>query len=674
MRVTFLFLLAGLLSGSLYAMQKPYDFGDVPKEQLKKDVYAIDSTAGAVILFDIGESYVDTDLKVRFKRHVRIKILSDEGLQQGDVSIGFREDDPAQEVRDLDVVTYNLGVDGKIKKQELGRKEAYEEKSSDNWMYMKFSVPGLQKGSVFEYRYEIVSESPLDLKGWQFQKEIPVLWSEYKARIPQWFDYLTLVRSFYPLEKTDQSTFHGKARLRISSTQGPSGMGGVVQRRGERTALVDYDGTQYEWAMKNIPAIVDDPYINSATDYAAKVMLQLNRLQFPYSQPEPILTNWLDFIKIIEESDFFGYRIKTASALKEIVDDVTSDSQTEKEKIITLYRYVRDHMVWDNEYRLYINDDVGDVYKEGSGNGSEINMILVQLLREAGIDADPMILSTRSHGQILDIFPIIDQFNHAIAYAVVDSAEYMLDASLKNKPYHILPIASQNGHGLIIDQQKAAWVPLVNRQKASASDLVIVSVEPDGSYTGSLQSRFTGYFSFSEREKIVGENVEEVIHETVFHKSGSISIDSVDVLDSNKNDPFTYSVNFSSNPSMVSDNTEIIYFNPFFLKGISENPFIEEKRKYPVDFNFPFSQKMVMRIKVPEGWEVEETPQSKLVRLPERLGEFRRIIQPSEGLIIMVFSLDINAYKIQPEQYPYLREMFQQLVAINAENIVFKKL
>lgn len=676
MKSTLLLLLLTLSTTICQARQQPYDFGDVPKQQLQKSVYSIDSTANAVVLFDQGESYMDISMKVRYKQHTRIKILTDKGLEQGDIAIGFRKDDPEQKITDLEVVTYNLLPNGEVKEQKIGKREAFEEEVTDNWSLLKFSVPGIKKGSVFEYRYEMISESPVDYKDWQFQKEVPVLWSKYTAKIPQWFDFLTFLRSYYPLDKKELNPYKSHARIWVSGKEkAPSGLSSARQRRQnqQRSYMADlaYMGTEHVWLMKDLPAIVDEPYIYSAEDYSAKILLQLHEYEMPQSPRKKVLTSWLDFIKLIEESDAFGSRLRSHRTFRKDVEKLQLENMNKEEQVITLYNHVRDRMNWNKEYRLLITDDLDDLYNEGTANSTEINMILVQLLREAGLDADPLILSTRSNGEILDMFPIVDQFNHTLAYLKIDEKEYLLDATQDQKPFNILTAESQNGNGLRINAEKASWVPLVNKEAAKRTDLVILQMAEDGSFSGTLESSYKGYFSYNHSKKFSNEDSLEVIHETVFDGNESILLDSLNVNNDVKENNFTYKVQINK----VAENmaADVIYFNPFFLKGFKENPFKREERKYPVDFDVPYSSNLIMRVTPPEGFVADELPKSRMVRLPNGLGEFKRIVQPAGNVIVMVFSMKINTYKVMPDQYPYLRQMFQELVDVEAENWVFKK-
>lgn len=595
----------------VYAFQHTFKFGEIPREQLEQTIYSIDSTANAIVLFDAGESYVDTDMNVRFKRHIRIKILTDAGLEQGDISISYREGDPEQDIKDLEAVSYTLMDNDEIRESKLGRRDHFTEKINDNWNRLKFSVPGLTAGSVFEYRYEIVSESPVDLKGWKFQQDIPVLWSEYSASIPEWYDFLTLVRSFYPLEINSRSTYQSNVKVRYStynSNSSNTNENAYYQRKVNKTAYVDYQGTTHTWAMKDIPSITDEPYLNSAEDYAAKVIMQLNSYQYPYSKRENVLSTWLDLIDIVEKSGNFGDHLHSYGRLKEAVTEVTSEEQTDEEKLITLYNLVRNRMNLDEDYQFFIGEPLDDIFQKGTGNSSEINMILVQLLKEAGIESYPLMLSTRSHGEVLDMFPIIEQFNHAIAYAKIGEKEYKLDAIHKDRPYHLLPVADLNGRGIVINPENPKWVPLVYDEVARETQSVLVNLASEGKFKGTIQSKETGAFSYTLKKYFTGDDSLDKAHDFLFGDSKPITLETLITENREEENSFTYEAQFSGSETLIEE-AGVLYINPFFIQRVEENPFQRMERKYPVDFNFPFVRQTITKINFPEGWEPDEIPQ-----------------------------------------------------------------
>jgi hypothetical protein len=67
------------------------------------------------------------------------------------------------------------------------------------------------------------------------------------------------------------------------------------------------------------------------------------------------------------------------------------------------------------------NEGVKKAYKDKTGNVAEINLMLTAMLRYAGLNANPVLVSTRSNG--IAIFPNRTAFNYVIA-AVENGSSY----------------------------------------------------------------------------------------------------------------------------------------------------------------------------------------------------------------------------------------------------------
>jgi hypothetical protein len=66
----------------IYAQKSPVKFGEISIEDLKMKRYAKDTMASAVIIFDKGETSLNEDLRVEFKRHTRIKFLTKAAIDE----------------------------------------------------------------------------------------------------------------------------------------------------------------------------------------------------------------------------------------------------------------------------------------------------------------------------------------------------------------------------------------------------------------------------------------------------------------------------------------------------------------------------------------------------------------------------------------------------------------
>jgi len=637
----------------IFAVGQQQDFGDISRAMLEMEVYEKDSTADAVVLFDVGEVYVTEKLEVNYERHIRIKILTDRGLDAGDISISFRDDFPEQEIKGIKAESQYIDENGKVIKTKVGRRDRFENKISDTWKEVKFTIPGLRKGSVLEYRYEMKSESAIDIPDWYFQKQYPVIWSEYTLSIPEWFDYLTYTRGYHPFYVNEEEPYN-----EIANNSWGGGFG--------------YSGTKYHYIMKDVPAIEAEPFMKAKVDYLAQIRFQLASYKFPTSARESVLNSWATVLEAINDSDNYGKRLKSSSLLKEKTNDAIEGTETELDKMIAIYDHVSSVMDWNEDHRFYIEEDLDKIYKKGTGNGSEINLILTQMLKEAGINAKPVAISTTNNGEIIGIYPLDNQFNHTITKVVIDDKVYLLDAKNEKRPYTLLPSSAINGKGFVINENnKIEWIDLKNNSDNRLVNFVNVSINEDGEITGNLQSKNYGYLGYlykeilSQEDSVMSKEVEEV----VFTNADNLKIDSVHVDEETVNE-FSYSVDFR----LETDNSEnVIYLNPMLIEAITENPFKKKTRTYPIDYDYTFNKRVIINFEIPEGWEIAEYPESRGYKLTKNAGGYVRLVQVSGNKLTVRYDYIISRKRLLPTEYDELRFMYDGIVKDNTERVVIKK-
>ena len=123
----------------------------------------------------------------------------------------------------------------------------------------------------------------------------------------------------------------------------------------------------------------------------------------------------------------------------------------------------------------------------------------------------------------------------------------------------------------------------------------------------------------------------------------------------------------------VTSAGDVLYMNPFLLMRMEANEFALEKRDYPVNFGSPFERMYTCKIKIPDGFQVDELPQSKVFALPEAGGKFLYNVARLENVISITSIFQINRDIFTQVEYPNLREFYNLVVAKQAEQIVLKK-
>lgn len=623
------------------------DFGDISKQMIEMDVYEKDSTASAVVIFDVGDAELDNRLEVEFRRHIRIKILTDEGFTYGDFSKRYIEKNPEQDITRIKAATYNL-ENGSIVKTELDKDDILIDKEGDDYTEVKFTMPALRPGSIIEYEYLFKSDSPIDLPDWDFQKSIPSMWSEYMIRIPEWFRYLKVSRGYESFFSIEEKPYQSGGRQ-------------------------NYVGTESTWVMKDIPAIEEAPYMKSIDNYRSAIKFQLANITVPGVVYEDYLSDWPRVGGALAESSSHGKKLKRNKFLANILEDIISEEDSELEKMKKIYTHVSSHMNWNEMLSFNASQDLEDSYKEGDGNSADINLMLINMLKEAGLSAHSVVLSTTDHGDVIRMFPLISQFNHVIAYVEIGSEFYFLDAKNEKRPFNLLPANSINSVGFLIDipKEQFRWINIENKDENNLSIYIDAELNEDGRLVGVLNSKSNGYYALYSREDFEDEDeIKETIKQTVFSDPVNTVIDSANVKESELHEDLRYSAHFEVSANASGN---VIYLNPMIVERLIDNPFKEEERVFPIDFDYTFDETVTLRFTIPEGWSVDEVPASKIFRTPDESANYRKLFQVAGNTIMMQYKFSINKHNYSPDDYMFLKDFFKALIENQSEQIVLKK-
>ena len=93
---------------------------------------------------------------------------------------------------------------------------------------------------------------------------------------------------------------------------------------------------------------------------------------------------------------------------------------------MAIFQYVKSKMNWDGYTGVGCSQGVRKAYKEGTGNVAEINLMLIAMFKYAGLNANPILVSTRSHG--IPLFPTRNGFNYVVAGLEIQNDLILFDA------------------------------------------------------------------------------------------------------------------------------------------------------------------------------------------------------------------------------------------------------
>jgi hypothetical protein len=630
-------------------------FGEIDAKQLNMTVYEQDTSAAAVVLHDIGQSYFRFragGIKLIFDRHVRIKVLKKSGYDQADVSIPYYKAHSTNKevIINLKGATYNL-VGAKVQVDKLGKESIFDEKTTDNGLNQrKFTFPNVKEGSVIEYAYTIESDFFTHFRDWDFQTEIPTLWSEYMAKIPDFFDYKQFARGYEPFvinsRKLSNDNLGGGPPARV---------------------------TEYRWAMMHVPALKEEPYITTLSDYRAQIEFELALISIPGYIHQPYMHTWDKITKELLESETFGGQLGKTGFVKNEIAALSKEHSDPEQRMNAIHKYVANQIKWNEKSRLALesNTNTKKAFDNRTGSSADINLLLVAMLREAKLDANPVILSTRSHGRVETSLPMITRFNYVIAHVAIGDKEYLMDATEPLAPVNMLPVRCLNGQGRLISGQNSRWVNLEAKQKYSDFYNAKFTLDKEGNLKGTILNAKNGYNALPVRRTIFVEGQQKYVENFKKQSSGwevsKINIKNQD----NLNDALELDYEVTMDGQASGD---LIYLNPMLNRGEKENAFKLENRKFPVDFAAQHEETYLCSFTLPEGYKVEEQPKNALVLLPEGAGRFAYSINVLGNTIQVMSQVSLKKPVFMAEEYPHLKEFYNHIVAKHAEQIVLKKI
>lgn len=658
-----------VLCFSVSAQKAPFKFGNIPVEDLKMTRYEKDTAASAVILGDYGVSNITYsqstgDWTVKFERIQRFKILKKEGYDLANFEIPlYRSGSADEKLSGLKVITHNL-ENGKDVETKMKTDAVFDEEYDQNVKLKKFTAPNVKEGSVIEVTYEIASDFIQYFRDWEFQSTVPVVWSEYRANIPEFFNYKQYMQGYITLA-VNENKINPKS---ITIT--------TKERTGRQVSQTTYSSDEirfneqyYRWVAQDVPGFKEEPFMTTAADYLSKINFELAYVKFPDEPVQPMMGTWPDLNKSFLESEDFGAAIKGSMFLKKTTEEVTAGAATPQEKLMAVYSYVKSNIEWNGSYRKYLTSNFKKSLEEKKGSSADINLLLVAMLQRAGLTANPVIISTRNHGFIRPEVALSSQFNYVICHAEIDGKSVLLDATDRMLPINLLPERCLNGKGYIISETSPGWISL-SAPKSKIYANTELNFSPAGELTGKIEITNDGYDGYSLRRSYFKKGEADYVkdfshgHNWEIAKSSFENMKSISDAAKEKYE-FTHSENFGD--------ASILYINPIVHLRVEENPFRLEDRVYPVDFGRAMERTLICKINVPENFVADELPKPKIVMLPNNGGKFTYNVQANGNTINVISILTINQSLFSQPEYKSLREFYDLVVSKHAEQIVLKK-
>jgi hypothetical protein len=621
-------------------------WGEVSIEDLKMTTYALDTTENEILLLnysEISRGFYEGNYGVFYDYHYRIKVMEKSKYSGGEIEL--TSDNYNQIVR-IKAQTINY-ADGAIERVKV--KEILNDDQGRGYILYRFSFPELKNGSVLEYKYRIFCSNPVLIESVYFQSVVPVVWGELR-----FFEMNELEYKIVPLGGKYEYFYEGKEKKEANSFHD--------------------GGTEYRWVMKNLPAVDYEDYISSIDNSLRRMAIQLHAYEFEEGK-QYVFKDWDAFCERYYNDGDVMQQVDNPKNVKKLLKDIKKPLavlKTDKEKMIYIFDYVEESMNWNGSYNIYATGDLKKAYEYRSGSSSDINFLVMAALRNSGIKAYPILISTREKGRLYKDYPLAKQFEHVIVQAEIGNEVYRFDATYDETPYNLMPYPNLNYDGLLIKNGKGEWIDMV-AELATKTVQVEMEISEEGGMSGTFEYIRDAYRAFEVRQDVDELGIEKYTERyfSDFFPESKVTNLTFDNLEDDAK-KLTEKMDFSAE-NVCQMSGDLMYFDLLMGLGFSESMFREQKRTQPVEITYPLVDSYTFKIKIPKGYEAEELPSDLDISLPDGAAKYTFTIEAKDGYLIYNAHLELIKVYYEVSEFSALRDFMDKVVEKQTSQVVMKK-
>lgn len=666
MKQAFLFV---ILITTFFVSAQEFKVGKIDASWFEKALSEEQQEAPAIFL----EKYRSTNFEYRDNLdgwtlfttvHNVIKIINTEGLDYGTKKIRLVHRGREEEKLDrIEAYSYSL-QNGKVDRRKMDKSTIIENKLTKQLDETILIIPNVKVGDIVEYSYRLES-TYWHIDDLIVQEDIPVQHMYAKIAIPQFFDYKVYITG--SIEVDAKQTV--ESRTENFSTEEKNPFGGRTQFT--NLSNIKFEENVKEFEFENIPRIKEEPLVNNINNFRSAVVWELAAIEMSKGNRVNRAETWDQVSSYFYEQLEIGDDLNSLNILKDIAEQIKSRSNSKEVLIDRAYAHIKNSLNWDGEEFSYKKPNLKRAYNDGVGSAYEINMLLVALLQEIGIESAPVMASTKKNG--VPLFPTVGGFNYVLAGVQNNNEWIVLDATEKNAVQGLLPERVMNWEGRLVSPDvNSKGISLFADSFSVTKAMIIATINTTGEVTGKARRLYSNNagLRFVNTYKKTAQSTREKLLQKEFDME---NISDVTFKIQSLEKPVSVSFSFikEDEVEMISDK---MYVAPQLFLSRKSNPFNQSKREYPIDLSYPKSVENVLTLNIPVDYTIESIPDALEISLPVNLGTYRFACKKTTASSVQIMSsLSINTTLISPDNYDALKDFYAQIVAKEKEMIVLNK-
>lgn len=526
-----------------------------------------------------------------------------------------------------------------------------------------FTMPGVEVGSIIEYRYQVRYDRYLTAPDWKLQKEYFIHKEHFVFR-PS--------KQFLPQQSKDVGA--GDSQLKDPHDNILTDVRFRPVLPAGKTLTADAMGN-YVIDLTDVPPIPKENYAPPLTDEAYAV-------DFFYTYTPDVKTYW---------QGQMGYWMKALNsytaptqALQNAVKEIVSPSDSPINKAKKLYDAVQKIENTDSSpdgapltgSEWIPRGKVETVLLNKKGSSNQIAFLYLALMRTAGVSARPVRVASRSLRIFSAQFMDNIQLDTVLVGLQLDGKETLVDPGTKMAPFATLHWAHAGAGGVSMSSGNKAEIIVTPLQKNTDNGTLHVgtlNLTPQGAVSGSLKIAFIGQKAIEFRQLGIKSGADAVKSEIATMLAQQVpagihaSVDHLVYLDDSSKQLLAV---IPVSGSLSKNAGGRIELPRNFFEAQEKNPFpAESARELPVDMRYPAQEQEQITYVLPSGYALEGTPQDANLKWEENAAYQNRT--KIEGNSITGSRILARGFTLlDPKDYPQLHDFYQKVVTADQQPLV----
>lgn len=614
----------GSIPDSLFQMQPPAENPDAP--------YMITNKEMDVSFRETGKSIVAI-----LKHHVRLKVFDESAREASLIAIPYYFDNDMEQISSIEAYTYL--PDGK--RIPLSKNDIRTINLNSRYNVKEFTMPSVENGAILEYSYVIERRYIEELPDFFLSDEVPTATAKLTITYPKYLRYKAFTENYNGTLHHDFVYTDTSSVPKIFTIPQPKP---VVTER---------------WVAYDIPRVEKEAFLSSLNDYRGKLKFLMSEFGIPRQHLE---NNWEVVVARIREKTNPWLLIEHNQLAKSKGDSISRAlGEASKETIQdSIYHYLNRRVNFSGDHSPY-STQLGEAVIAGEPvDQAAINQTLIAMLRGAGIEAKPVLTSTRKSGKINMDFPSFYQFNAQMVQTKIGGETFLMDASFPYSQPGLISVDMYNGSGLVIGQHSFEWIDINPRNSTFDIDVNIdAELQSDGTLEGTVKAQQRGYPAQRIRQQRAdGQRGVEILKRALFESYPRLTASNIRLTNTDSYDqPVELSADFEIENYAISF-TDGLKFRPMIVGARSKNPFKDTDRRYPITLDAPEKLDVSYSIALPRGYSAKEGRQNRSLNFPG--AEFQEKYDMRQGELNYEYHIDIGQKEFSTDLFPQLYKLYKR--------------